>query len=116
MQGARVSAELVAVGNLEQLFESEVVSRMLGHEVKRSRTVGNLNLALLRPGLQIEEAVRSMADVDLSLQRGLEGIRLEAHRPSFAGRWLAPDPLRGAPSVLLRKKAPPPAEGGSPRR
>lgn len=98
---SRMFVEMVAFEMAEMIAGPEVAARMFLYGIKRTRTVGNLCLGLLRPGLACSEAVRAMADVELALHRGASGLTLRGLRPAFPDQVVGPDPRLGAPHVTL---------------
>ncbi|MCI4335799.1 MAG: hypothetical protein L3K17_01185 [Thermoplasmata archaeon] len=95
----RMFLELVAFEIMEMVVGPEVAARMFFHGIKRVRTVGNLCLGLLRPGLGCTDAVRGMADIELALHRNELGLTLRGVRPVFPAHLVVPDTLLGAPHI-----------------
>jgi GvpD gas vesicle protein len=98
---SRMFLELVAFEIGEMIAGPEAAAKMFLHGIKRTRSVGNLCLGLLRPGLVCGDAVRGMADVELTLHRNEAGLILRGIRPSFPDQLVGPDPRSGAPHVVL---------------
>jgi hypothetical protein len=103
LQGARSKpfVELVAFEIIETIAGPEVAARMFLFGIKRTRSVGNLAVGILRPGLACTDAVRGMADVEFLLHRGELGLTLSGDRPSFPAHVVISDPQRGEPCVAL---------------
>jgi hypothetical protein len=78
---------------------------MFLHGIKRTRSVGNLCLGLLRPGLGCGDAVRAMADIEIGLHHDRAGLVLRGIRPEFPGHVVAIDPKSGAPHLSLTAAA-----------
>ncbi len=93
--------ELNAFEILETIVGVERASRMFLMGIKRARTVGNLVLGILRPGLGCAPSLRAMMDYELDLQRDSTGLRLSGVRPAFPPHLALPDRSRGAPHVEL---------------
>ena len=98
---SRMFLELVAFEMAELVAGAELASRMFLFGIKRTRSVGNLCLGLLRPGLGCGDAVRGMADVELRLHRTGRGLCLAGLRPAFPDHLIASEPDRGDPYVTL---------------
>jgi hypothetical protein len=98
---SRMFLEMVAFEMGEMLVGPELATRMFLFGIKRTRSVGNLCLGLLRPGLGCSDAVRGMADVELALHRNGSGLRLRGIRPAFPEQRVEIDPRRGAPFLSL---------------
>ena len=97
--------EYNALEMMEGLFTADTACRMILHGVKRARLVGNLGLALARPGLACVEAARSMMDYDFRLRRTPDGLQLVGDRPAFPAHFVLEDPRGGRPRVRLRRAA-----------
>jgi hypothetical protein len=98
---SRMFLELVAFEMGEMIAGPELAAAMFLHGIKRTRSVGNLCLGLLRPGLGCRDAVRGMADVELGLHRSDVGLLLRGIRPVFPEHLVGIDPQRGEPHVML---------------
>ena len=103
-QGARRRSflEFNAFETVETIAGAETASRMVLFGVKRARQVGNLVVGLIRPGLALRDAVRSMADCQIEVSHHAGALIVRGVRPSFPPHRVAPDPERGAPSAVLR--------------
>ncbi|MCI4366589.1 MAG: hypothetical protein L3K08_02425 [Thermoplasmata archaeon] len=93
--------ELISFEIAEIVAGPEVAARMFLHGIKRSRSVGNLCLGLLRTGLACTDAVRGMADLRFSLHRDEIGLILKGDSPAFPNHLVVADPVRGEPYVRL---------------
>lgn len=91
--------ELVAFEIMDMIVGAETASRMFFHGIKRTRTVGNLCVGILRPGVGCADAVRGMADIELALHRSELGLLVRGIRPAFANHLVLADPHRGEPYV-----------------
>jgi hypothetical protein len=80
---------------------AETAARMSLHEVKRTRGVGNLGLAVARPGLQVVDAARSRMDYELALRHTEVGLVVSGVRPAFPAHVVILDRSRGRPHVAL---------------
>jgi hypothetical protein len=101
VRGARAHPfiETVAVEIMEMVVGAEKASRMFLHGFKRTRMVGNLGFALLRPGLGCADAVRGMADLELALHRTELGLTVRGVRPAFTGHLVITDARQGPPHL-----------------
>jgi len=104
--GSKPYIEYTALEVLETLFGVQTASKMYFHGVKRTRAVGNLGLALARPGLGCLEACRSLMDFEFTLRRTELGLTITGNRPIFPTHLVIPDPRRGAPHVTFVPSAP----------
>lgn len=106
-QGVRGKSflELNAFEILETIAGPETAARMYLHGIKRARAVSNLVIGLLRPGLKIAEAVRAMADVELSLSVEEVGLVLRGIQPRFPAHVVVVDRALGAPHVGFEPRA-----------
>jgi len=93
--------EFTALEILETIAGPEGASRMYLFGVKRTRAVGNLGIAVARPGLQIVDGVRSMMDYEFGLRRTELGLEISGVRPSFSAHVVVLDRPRGGPHVAL---------------
>ncbi len=93
--------EMNAIEVSEILFGPETAARMRYHGVKRARQVGNLVLGIVRPGLQVLDAVRSMADVAIEVRHDEMGIAIRGLHPSFPNHLVLPDAVAGPPHVTI---------------
>jgi hypothetical protein len=109
-RGARTKSfcELTSLEVLETVVGGEMASRMYFHGVKRTRQVGNLGIAIARPGLACLEAVRSMMDYEFELRRTDVGLQVSGQRPFFPPHIVSFDRRRGRPNVEFTPS--PPAE------
>ena len=98
---SRMFVELIAFEIMDMIVGSETASRMFLHGIKRTRAVGNLCLGILRPGVGCSDAVRGMADVEVTLHRGELGLELRGVRPAFPAHLVVPDPKQGDPHVAF---------------
>lgn len=103
-QGARGRSflEFNAFETIETVAGPETASRMVLFGVKRARQVRNLVVGLIRPGLALRDAVRSMADCEIEVSHHAGALVLRGIRPSFPPHRVVPDPERGPPSAVLR--------------
>jgi hypothetical protein len=108
-QGARRRQfmEFVALEIMETLVGGEKAATMYLHGVKRTRAVGNLGIAVARPGLRCLDAARSMMDFELGLRRTDVGLEITGVRPRFSSHVVVADPARGSPYVALVPTPPP---------
>lgn len=89
--------ELNAFEVIETLVGPETAARMFLFGIKRARTVGNLVIGLLRPGLKTADSVRANADAEFLLRREEVGLTLRGVHPTFGAHVVAADPVRGLP-------------------
>lgn len=103
VQGARGKPflECTALEVLETLAGTETAGRMYFHGMKRTKEVGNLGIALARPGLNVTPVVRGLVDYEFSLDRTSAGLTLAGTRPAFTAHRVLPDPRLGIPHVEL---------------
>jgi len=103
VQGARRRPflEYNALEIMESIAGAEKATRMALFGVKRARQVGNLGLAMARPGLEIFQAARSMMDYEMSLGRSEIGLVVAGVRPRFSAHVVIVDRSRGPPHVAL---------------
>jgi GvpD gas vesicle protein len=102
-QGARGRPfiEFNALEIIETIAGAEVAARMYLHGIKRTRMVGNLGLAVARPGLKVLDAVRSMVDYEILLRHPEVGLVISGLRPRFPEHVVILDQSRGRPHVAL---------------
>lgn len=100
-QGARGKAflELNAFEVIETIAGPETAAKMCLFGIKRARAVGNLAIGLIRPGLKIAQAIRAMADVELSVREEEVGLVLRGVRPHFPAHVVTTDSALGPPHV-----------------
>ncbi|HYB78360.1 MAG TPA: gas vesicle protein GvpD basic region 2 domain-containing protein [Thermoplasmata archaeon] len=101
VQGHRRRAflELYSFEVLDTLVGPEQARRMFFVGIKRARSVGNLMIGLLGPGLASEAGVRRMADLEFELHRGDLGLTIRGVQPSFAPHLVTPDRSDAMPHV-----------------
>jgi hypothetical protein len=109
VQGAqgRPFIELIALEIMEDIVGAEKASRMFLFGVKRARQVGNLGLALARPGLHVVDAARSTMDHEFSPPHTEVGLTISGVRPAFPAHVVIPDRAHGRPHVALVPSPPP---------
>ena len=93
--------EFNALEVLETVVGSEKAARMYLFGMKRTREVGNLGVALLRPGLGCADAVRSFVDYELLASRTDLGLVLTGRRPAFGPHLVVPSSGDGGPHSHL---------------
>ncbi len=91
--------EMNALEVMETLTGAERASKMLFFGVKRTRSVGNLGIALARPGLGSIETARGLMDYEFDLDRTDLGLEIRGRRPAFPHHVVVPDRRRVAPYV-----------------
>ncbi len=91
--------ELTAFEVFETLMGTETALKMYYQGIKRARSVGNLVIGVLGPGLGCAAGVRRMTDTEFSLRREDVGLVLRGVRPAFSAVVVIEDPDRGAPFV-----------------
>ena len=109
-----VAAEKVVQGERRrpflELHAFEVFDTLLGPEkalktfyygVKRARSMGNLALGILGPGVGCAAGVRRMADAEIALHREEVGLVVRGLRPSFPGFVVTEDRGQGPPHVAF---------------
>lgn len=99
--GPKPFLEVTSLEILEAIAGVETATRMYLHGMKRTRSVGNLGIAIARPGLACFDAVRAMVDYELALRVEPVGLILSGTRPSFTDRLVVPDRLDGPPHIVL---------------
>jgi hypothetical protein len=102
-QGSRKKSflELNAIEVADTLGGGEEASRMFLYGVKRARSVGNLVIGLLSPGVQCAPVLRRMADTKFALHRDAVGLIIRGLRPSFPTYVVTSDPNAGSPHVAF---------------
>lgn len=93
--------ELNAFEVAEMVAGPDAAAKMFLYGVKRARSVSNLVIGLLRPGLRVSDAVRAMADTHFQLRHEEVGLTLRGVRPSFPGHVVVPDTARGEPHLTF---------------
>jgi len=93
--------ELNAIEVADTLAGGEEASRMFLYGVKRARSVGNLVIGLLSPGVHCAPVIRRMADTKFALHRDEVGLVIRGQRPSFASYVVTGDPTAGEPHVAF---------------
>jgi len=103
VQGGRRNPfmELHAFEVFDTLLGTEKALRMFFHGIKRIRSIGNLGLGILAPGLGCASGVRRMADSEFSLHRDEVGLVIRGVRPAFPACVVTEDPQAGAPHVAF---------------
>ena len=109
-----VAAEKAVQGNRHKPFveitASEVFDTLMGTEkalqayymgIKRTRSIGNLGVMILGPGLGCAAGVRRMADLEFDLHRDEVGLIIRGVRPSFSSHLVIADPSTGPPHVVF---------------
>ena len=91
--------EMNALEVMETLVGSEHASKMFFFGAKRTRAVGNLGVALARPGLGCVEAARALMDYEFDLGQTDLGLEIRGRRPSFPRHLVIPDRRLGIPHV-----------------
>lgn len=104
--------ELVAFEVFDTLVGTENALKLFYRGVKRTRTLGNLGIGVLGPGLGCAPGIRRMADTQFSLHRDEVGLLVRGMRPLFASHVVIPDPARGLPHAAF---VPRPGASGSER-
>jgi hypothetical protein len=102
-QGGRERSylELTAFEIFDTLLGSEKAAQLFFIGVKRARSLGNLVIGLLGPGVGSAAAVRRMADTEFSLHRDEVGLIIRGVRPSFPAFVVTQDRSAGAPHVAF---------------
>jgi hypothetical protein len=102
-QGQRKKSflEFHAIEVLDTLVGGEKAKKMYFTGVKRARSVGNLVIGLLAPGVECAAAVRRMADTKFSLRREEVGLIIQGLRPSFPSYVVTGDLAAGPPHVAF---------------
>ena len=105
-QGGRERSfiELNAFETLDTLMGTETALRMFFHGIKRARSVQNLVIGLLGPGLGCAAGVRRMADAEFALHREEVGLIVRGVRPSFPSFVVTEDRVAGLPHVAFVPK------------
>lgn len=99
--GGKPFAELTAFEVFETLLGADAALQLFYHGVKRTRTLGNLGIGVLGPGLGVSAGVRRMADHEIELRRDEVGLIVRGVRPEFPRHVATVDPDRGAPHVTF---------------
>ena len=97
--------EYNALEMMETLVGPETAGRMFLHGMKRTLAVGNLGVAVARPGLASLDGARSLCDGEMVLRRDASRLLLAGVRPSFPEQVLSIDARRGAPFVAVAPAA-----------
>jgi hypothetical protein len=93
--------EFNAIEVADTLAGGDEASRMFLYGVKRARSVGNLVIGLLSPGVQCAAVIRRMAETKFSLHRDPVGLLIRGLRPTFPPYVVTEDESRGAPNVAF---------------
>jgi hypothetical protein len=93
--------EMVALEIFETLMGAEKAGKAYFNGVKRSRTLGNLALGVLGPGLGCGAAMRRMADVEVAVHHDDVGLTIRGVHPAFSRHVVAPDTAAGPPHVVF---------------
>ncbi len=102
--------EMNALEVMDTLVGPETASRMLFHGIKRTRAVGNLGVAIARPGLGCVETARGLVDYEFQLTRSSLGLEIRGRRPEFPPHLVVPDRRHGPPRLEF---VPPPGPSSS---
>jgi GvpD gas vesicle protein len=102
-QGARKRSflEFHSIDVLDTLVGGAMAKKMYFYGVKRARSVDNLVIGLLSPGVECAPSVRSLADTKFTLRHDEVGLILQGVRPSFASYVVAEDLAAGPPHVTF---------------
>ena len=103
VQGGRKNAflELHAFEVFDTLMGTERALKAFYSGIKRIRTIGNLGVGLLGPGLGCAAGVRRMADMEFALHREDVGLIVRGIRPSFPSFVVTEDPVANRPKVAF---------------
>jgi GvpD gas vesicle protein len=99
--GRKPFVELTAFEVFETLLGASVAMKMYYYALKRTRTLGNLGIGILGPGLQCAAGVRRMVDAEVDLHCEDVGLIVRGIRPAFTSRVVSVDPHAGPPHVAL---------------
>lgn len=97
--------EYNALEMMETLVGAETAGRMFLHGMKRARAVGNLGVAVARPGLASLDGARSLCDREMLLRRDGDRLLLAGIRPAFPEQLVVADDRRGAPFATVVPRA-----------
>jgi GvpD gas vesicle protein len=103
VQGGRKKTfvEMVAFEVFETLMGVDKATQMFFYGMKRTRSIGNLGIGLLGPGLRCAGGVRRMADTEFELHRDDVGLIIRGVRPPFSSCVVTGDLQRGPPHVAF---------------
>lgn len=103
VQGGRKNPfiELHAFEVFDTLMGTEKALKMFYYGIKRVRTIGNLGIGLLGPGLGSAAGVRRMADTEFALHRDDVGLIVRGIRPAFPSFVVTEDSGAGRPHVAF---------------
>jgi len=97
----RTFIELVAFEVFETLMGVDKALQMFFYGIKRTRSVGNLGIGLLGPGLGVSAGVRRLCDSEFSLHRDEVGLIVRGVRPAFSSCVVTTDLAAGPPHVAF---------------
>jgi hypothetical protein len=99
--GHKPFVELTAFEVFETLMGSDATLKSYYYGIKRTRTLGNLGIGILGPGLACAAGVQRMVDREIALHRDEVGLVIRGVHPEFTSHVVAADPVGGAPHAVL---------------
>lgn len=93
--------ELTAFETFDTLMGSDKAIQLFYYGIKRTRSIGNLGIGLLGPGLGSAAGVRRMADTEFELHRDAMGLIVRGVRPAFAPHLVTQDLAASPPHIAF---------------
>jgi hypothetical protein len=99
--GRKPFVELTAFEVFETLLGVDAALKAFYYGIKRTRTLGNLGVGILGPGLGCAAGVQRMVDREIALHRDEVGLVIRGVQPVFASHVVTREPGTGAPHASL---------------
>jgi GvpD gas vesicle protein len=104
--GHKPFVELTAFEVFETLMGADEALKSYYFGLKRTRSLGNLGIGILGPGLACAAGVQRMVDREIALHRDEVGLVIRGVHPEFTSHVVAADPATGAPHATLVPRPP----------
>ncbi len=104
--GRKPFVELTAFEVFETLLGADDALKAFYYGVKRTRTLGNLGIGILGPGLACAAGVQRMVDAEIALHTDEVGLVIRGVHPVFTSHVVAPEPGIRSPHVALVPRPP----------
>lgn len=99
--GHKPFVELTAFEVFETLLGTDAALKAFYYALKRTRTLGNLGIGILGPGLACAPGVQRMVDREIALHRDDVGLVIRGVHPPFPSHVVTPAPDTDLPRAVL---------------